>query len=57
MNNYCDLTCKYARFPDKLCDGSMTCRTFVAMFCTKKKRIVYKNKECKVYEKTSKELI
>lgn len=47
---FCDLTCKYAKFPDKLCDGSMTCRTFVALYCTKKKTIVCKNLICPEYK-------
>lgn len=46
---WCDLTCKYARFPEKLCDGSKTCRTFVALYCKKFKKLVYKNKECAYY--------
>ncbi len=44
---FCDLECKYASFPDKLSDGSKTCRTFVALYCKKMKRLVYKNASCK----------
>jgi len=51
MNNYCDLTCKYARFPDVLCDGAKTCRTFVALYCKKQKKIVYKNAPCINYKR------
>ena len=49
LPNYCDLTCRYAKFPDKLCDGAKTCRTFVALYCLKKNRIVCKNKICGDY--------
>jgi hypothetical protein len=51
--NYCDLSCKYASFPDKLCDGSMTCRTFVGIFCKKDKKIVYKNAKCSKFKPRS----
>lgn len=50
MNNYCDFMCKYAEFPEKLCDGAKTCRTFVGVYCKKKKQIVHKNKECNEFE-------
>ena len=49
--NFCDLTCKYAKFPDVLADGARTCRTFFALYCKKKKRLVYKNAPCKEYTK------
>ena len=52
-SGWCDLTCRYAEFPDKLCDGSMSCRTFVALYCNLKKRIVEKNKECDYYDEQS----
>jgi len=45
---YCDLTCEYARWPDKLYDGSKTCRTFIALYCVKLDRLVEKNGLCKV---------
>lgn len=45
---YCDLNCKYARWPDKLADGSKTCRTFIALHCDKIGRLVDKNGLCKV---------
>jgi len=44
---FCDLDCKYASFPKKLCDGAATCRTFVALYCDKKKHVVYKNGFCR----------
>jgi hypothetical protein len=43
---WCDLMCKYAEWPDKLHDGAKSCRTFVALWCKKKKEIVYKNAPC-----------
>jgi len=43
---FCDLTCKYARFPDKLSDGSLSCRTFIGLYCGKLKKIVPKNGKC-----------
>jgi hypothetical protein len=43
---WCDLECKYAEWPDKLQDGSGTCRTFIGLYCKKKKRVVYKNQRC-----------
>lgn len=49
--NFCDLTCKYAEFPKKIAvDGSGTCRTFQALYCKKKKRLVYKNAPCRDYK-------
>ncbi len=44
--NYCDLRCKHARFPDKLSDGSLTCRTFVGLYCERLKKVVTKNAPC-----------
>ncbi|MBL7136042.1 MAG: hypothetical protein ISS81_05540 [Candidatus Marinimicrobia bacterium] len=43
---FCDLSCEYARFPDKLSDGSYTCRTFIALYCEKLGRLVNKNGVC-----------
>lgn len=43
---FCDLQCKYAEWPDKLTDGSKTCRTFIGIWCKKKKKIVHKNLPC-----------
>ncbi len=46
--NFCDLLCKYAQIPkDEALDGSQSCRTFIALYCTKKKSIVHKNMPCK----------
>jgi len=47
---FCDLLCKYAKWPDDLMDGSGTCRTFVAVFCVKKNMTVYKNAMCEEKE-------
>lgn len=46
---FCDLSCKHAKFPDKLSDGSNSCRTFVGIYCTKLERVVDKNGPC-LYE-------
>jgi hypothetical protein len=49
MNNmeFCDLECKYARFPKSdAVDGSRSCRTFVALHCLRKKKLVHKNLPC-----------
>lgn len=44
---FCDLQCKYARFPKKdAVDGARSCRTFVALYCRKKKTYVHKNLPC-----------
>ena len=45
--NYCDMTCKYARFAKR--DLSGACRTWVAIYCNKKKMLVYKNTVCSEY--------
>ena len=45
--DFCDLVCKYAKMPkDPGVDGSGSCRTFVALYCTKKKSLVHKNMPC-----------
>jgi hypothetical protein len=45
---FCDLECKYARFPkDGAVDGAGSCRTFAALYCRKKKALVHKNLPCK----------
>ncbi len=49
--SYCDLSCKFCDFPKKLSDGSMTCRTFVGVFCKKKNRTIYKNMICSDYKR------
>jgi hypothetical protein len=44
---FCDLTCKHARWPEDVgLDGSGSCRTFQAVFCEKKQRTVHKNAPC-----------
>ena len=46
--DFCDLECKYASFPkEDAVDGSRSCRTFVALYCSKKKSYVHKNLPCK----------
>lgn len=46
MIRFCDFECEYAQRPDKLSDGARSCRTFVAVHCTKLDRLVYKNSPC-----------
>jgi hypothetical protein len=44
---FCDLDCKYASFPkSEAVDGSGSCRTFIALYCRKKKSLVHKNLPC-----------
>jgi len=50
MKTFCDLKCKYAEWPDEIQDGSKSCRTFIGLYCKKKKTIVYKNAPCKEKE-------
>jgi len=46
--NFCDLLCKYAETPkEEGIDGSGSCHTFIALYCTKKKSLVHKNMPCK----------
>jgi hypothetical protein len=42
---FCDMMCKYAKITGGKNDGA-GCRTFVAIFCEKKKRTVFKNDAC-----------
>jgi hypothetical protein len=45
--DYCDLECKFASFPkSEAVDGSRSCRTFIALYCSKKKSLVHKNLPC-----------
>jgi hypothetical protein len=45
---FCDLECKYAKFPKSdAVDGSRSCRTFIALYCRLKKTLVHKNLPCK----------
>jgi hypothetical protein len=49
---FCDLNCRYARWPvDKAVDGSESCRTFQAVYCEKRNRLVHKNARCPEKEK------
>ena len=43
---FCDTLCKYGKFKDEAMDGSGTCRTFIAIWCEKKKQTVFKNAPC-----------
>lgn len=44
---FCDLACKHASFPESdAVDGSRSCRTFVALYCSRKKTLVHKNLPC-----------
>jgi hypothetical protein len=45
--HFCDLNCKYASFPDSSAvDGSRSCRTFIALYCARRKTLVHKNLPC-----------
>lgn len=49
--NFCDHKCVYAEFPeDEALDGSGSCRTFQAVKCVLKGRIVHKNMPCRDYK-------
>jgi hypothetical protein len=44
---FCDLQCRHARWPEaEGLDGSGSCRTFLALFCEKRRRLVHKNAPC-----------
>ena len=44
---FCDLKCRYASFPgEEAVDGARSCRTFVALYCSRKKSYVHKNLPC-----------
>ncbi len=46
---WCDLGCPHADFPkEQGLDGSGSCRTFLALWCKKLKKIVTKNSPCSV---------
>ena len=54
--DFCDLNCQYATWPeDETLDGSGSCRTFQAIYCTIKKRHVHKNMPCHEKQKRQKE--
>ncbi|MDQ7821155.1 MAG: hypothetical protein RDV48_00035 [Candidatus Eremiobacteraeota bacterium] len=45
---FCDLYCAHAKVPEENgIDGSGSCRTFIALYCTLKKRLVTKNAPCR----------
>lgn len=49
---FCDLKCRYAKWPeDEAFDTAGSCRTFQAIFCEKKSRVVHKNAPCHEKEK------
>ncbi len=44
---FCDMACEYAEMPEETAiDGSGSCRTFIALYCTRKKTLVHKNHPC-----------
>jgi hypothetical protein len=44
---FCDMSCRYAENPKtEGIDGAGSCRTFVALYCSKKKLLVHKNIPC-----------
>jgi hypothetical protein len=44
---FCDLMCRYAEVPqDGALDGAGSCRTFIALYCIRKKSFVHKNMPC-----------
>jgi len=46
--DFCDLDCRFASFPkSEALDGSLSCRTFIALYCRKKKSLVHKNLPCR----------
>jgi hypothetical protein len=47
LSNFCDLSCRYASAPnDEGLDGSRSCMTFTAIYCTKKKLLAQKSMPC-----------
>jgi hypothetical protein len=47
VTDFCDLMCKYAKTPKETAvDGAGSCRTFVALYCSRKKSLVHKNMPC-----------
>jgi hypothetical protein len=45
--DFCDLACAFAEIPRETgIDGSGSCRTFIALYCTRKKALVHKNHPC-----------
>jgi hypothetical protein len=44
---FCDMSCKFAEIPKETgVDGAGSCRTFVALYCNRKKSLVHKNIPC-----------
>ncbi|RJR20735.1 MAG: hypothetical protein C4582_08775 [Desulfobacteraceae bacterium] len=49
---FCDLTCRHASWPrEEAMDGSGSCMTFKALYCSRKAMHVYKNMPCAEKEK------
>ena len=47
LPEWCDLGCPHAEFPkDTGVDGSGSCRTFLALWCSRLGRLVTKNSPC-----------
>jgi hypothetical protein len=50
--DFCDMNCRHAEWPEnEALDGSASCRTFQAIYCGKKQKIVHKNGPCADKEK------
>ena len=46
---FCDMHCEHARFPrDNDVDGSRSCQTYLAIWCSQLKSYVTKNAPCAV---------
>jgi len=46
---FCDLRCEFAEFPrEDAVDGSKSCRTFMALWCSQLEKLVTKNAPCEV---------
>ena len=44
---WCDLSCEHASFPQtEAVDGAGSCRTFVALYCARLKKLVHKHGPC-----------
>jgi hypothetical protein len=44
---WCDMMCPHAEWPkDEALDGSKSCRTFIAVYCSKHDQITQKNGVC-----------
>ena len=53
--SFCDLKCRHASWPkEEAVDGSGSCRTFLALYCRKKGRLVPKNAVCADKEEAKK---